>query len=154
MLSFRLCCFVAKFIRTLGFSEWWMCNGLNLKSPTALAHNRRIMLSFETYKPGIDFSSLAMKMVDDIFFQHKAILPPLKFYYLACMCTCSVALFVILWTLARQAPLSWDFSGKNTGLPFPPPGYLPNSGIELISCFSYIGRQILYHSEPTGKPIT
>ena len=112
-----------------------MCNGLNLKSPTALAHYRRIILSIETYKPSIDFSSLAMKIVDDIF-QYKGILPTLKYYYLACMCTCSVALFVTLWTLARQAPLSWDFSGKNTGLPFPPPGDLPDSGIELTSLVS------------------
>ena len=29
----------------------------------------------------------------------------------------------------------WNFSGKNTGsgFPFPPPGYLPNPGIESMS---------------------
>ena len=33
------------------------------------------------------------------------------------------------WTVAHQAPLLWDFLGKNTnGLPFPPPGDLPNQG--------------------------
>ena len=33
------------------------------------------------------------------------------------------------WTVAHQTPLSWDFLGKNTnGLPFPPPGDLPNQG--------------------------
>ena len=35
-----------------------------------------------------------------------------------------------LWTIACQAPL-WHFPGKNTAeLPFPPPGDLPNPGIE------------------------
>ena len=34
------------------------------------------------------------------------------------------------WTVACQAPLSMEFSGKNTGVPFPTPGHLPNPGIE------------------------
>ena len=36
------------------------------------------------------------------------------------------------WTLARLAPLSMGFSRQEywSGLPFPPPGNLPNSGIE------------------------
>ena len=110
-----------------------MSTGFNLKSPPELAPNKRVSLSFKVLKPSIDFSSLAMKIIDDIFFQYKAILPTLKYYYLACMCTCSVALFVTQWTLAYQAPLSWDFSGKDTGLPFPPPGDRPDSGIELTS---------------------
>ena len=32
-----------------------------------------------------------------------------------------------------------------SGLPFPTPGDLPHPGIELTSCVSYSGRQILYH---------
>ena len=35
------------------------------------------------------------------------------------VCTCvfsHVQLFVALWTIARQAPLSMDFLGKNTGV--------------------------------------
>ena len=34
------------------------------------------------------------------------------------------------WTVAHQAPLSMAFPGKNTGsgLPFPPPGDLPDPG--------------------------
>ena len=31
-------------------------------------------------------------------------------------CFSSVQLFVTLWTIACQAPLSMDFSGKNTGV--------------------------------------
>ena len=38
------------------------------------------------------------------------------------------------WTEARQAPLSMGFSRQEywSGLPFPPPGDLPNPGIEPI----------------------
>ena len=38
----------------------------------------------------------------------------------------------MLWTVARQAPLSMGFSRQEyqSGLPCPPPGDLPNPGIE------------------------
>ena len=43
-----------------------------------------------------------------------------------------VRLFATPWTVARQAPLSMGFSRQEhwSGLPFPSPGDLPNSGIE------------------------
>ena len=43
-----------------------------------------------------------------------------------------VPLFVTLWTAARQAPLSVGFSRQEygRGLPCPPPGDLPDPGIE------------------------
>ena len=46
-----------------------------------------------------------------------------------------VRLFAAPWTAACQAPLSMGFSGKEywSGLPCPPPGDLPNPGIELRS---------------------
>ena len=46
-----------------------------------------------------------------------------------------VQLFVAPWTVARQAPLSMEFSRQEywSGLPFPPPGDLPNPGIEPAS---------------------
>ena len=42
---------------------------------------------------------------------------------------------VILWTVARQAPLSMGFFRQEywSGLPFPSPGDLPNSGIKPAS---------------------
>ena len=43
------------------------------KIPAALAP-KRFGLSFEALKPGTDFSSLAMKVLDGIFFQLKAVL--------------------------------------------------------------------------------
>ena len=44
-------------------------------------------------------------------------------------------LFVALWTVAHQAPLSMGFSRKDccSGLPFPPPRDLPNPGIKPAS---------------------
>ena len=49
-----------------------------------------------------------------------------------------VRLFVIPWTVARQAPLSMGFSRQEywSGLPFPPPGDLPNLEIEPVSLAS------------------
>ena len=43
-----------------------------------------------------------------------------------------VRLFVTLWTVAHQAPLSMEFSRQEywSGLPFPSPGDLPDPGIE------------------------
>ena len=43
-----------------------------------------------------------------------------------------VRLFVTLWTVAHQAPLSMGFSSQEywSGLPFPSPGDLPNPGTE------------------------
>ena len=50
-------------------------------------------------------------------------------------CFSHVWLFVTPWTVARQAPLSMGFSRKEywSGLPCPPPGDLPDSGIEHTS---------------------
>ena len=47
--------------------------GFNLKSPVALATNKRISLSFEALKPSIDFSSLPMKALDGIFSPYKPV---------------------------------------------------------------------------------
>ena len=46
-----------------------------------------------------------------------------------------VRLFVTLWTVAHQAPLSTGFSRQEywQGLPFPSPGDLPNPGLEATS---------------------
>ena len=43
-----------------------------------------------------------------------------------------VRLIAIPWTVARQAPLCMEFSRQEywSGLPFPPPGDLPQPGIE------------------------
>ena len=45
-------------------------------------------------------------------------------------CLCQVRLFVIPWTVARQATLSMGFSRQEywSGLPCPPPGIFPSQG--------------------------
>ena len=46
-----------------------------------------------------------------------------------------VQLFAILWTVARQVPLSMGFSRQEywSGLPFPPSEDLPDPGTEPVS---------------------
>ena len=63
--------------------------------------------------------------------------------------TC-VQLFVILWTIAHQAPLCpWDPPGKNSGVGFHflLEGILLTQGwkLHLFFCMPCIGRRILYH---------
>ena len=41
-------------------------------------------------------------------------------------------LLATLWPVAARLLCPWDFSGKNTGLRFPPPGDLPDPGIEPV----------------------
>ena len=54
-----------------------------------------------------------------------------------CVCVCSVMsnFFATPWTVVHQAPLSMGFPRPEywSGLPFPPPGELPNPGIEPMS---------------------
>ena len=53
-------------------------------------------------------------------------------------CFSYAGFFVTSWTEARQAPLSMGFSRQEywSGLLCPPPGDLPNSGIEFKSISS------------------
>ena len=46
-----------------------------------------------------------------------------------------VQLFLTLWTVACQASLSMGFPSQEywSGLPFPPPGDLPNPGVKPVS---------------------
>ena len=63
-----------------------------------------------------------------------------------------VLLFVTPWTVACQAPLFVGFPRQQywSGLPFPPPGALPDPGIEPESLALAGG---FFTIEPTGKPI-
>ena len=50
-------------------------------------------------------------------------------------CFSHVQLFMTPWAIARQAPLSVGFSQQEywSGLPCPPPGDLPDTGIKATS---------------------
>ena len=62
-----------------------------------------------------------------------------------------VQLFVTPWTIARQVPLSLGFLRQEyqSGLPFPPPGDLPDPGIEHTSALE--GE--FFIPQPPGKPM-
>ena len=66
--------------------------------------------------------------------------------------TQGVRLFATPWTVAHQAPLSMGFSGQEywSGLPCPPPGDLPNPGIDPRS--PTLQEESL-PAELPGKPI-
>ena len=55
------------------------------------------------------------------------------------------------WTVARQAPLSMGFfwQAYSSGLPFPPPGNLSDSGIEPGASPALAGR--FFTIAPSGK---
>ena len=55
--------------------------------------------------------------------------------------------FATTWTVARQAPLSMGFArqGYWSGLPFPPPGDLPNPGIKPASLALQANYLLLSH---------
>ena len=57
---------------------------------------------------------------------------------LPCDITSVMSDSAIPWTVVRQAPLSMGFSRQEywNGLPFPPPGNLPNPGIKPVSLMS------------------
>ena len=81
----------------------------------------------------------------------------------ACTLSCfsHVQLSATLQTSAHQAPLSMGFFRQKywSGLPCPPPGDLPNTGIEPASLMSpassyvsCIGRRVFYHYRHLGSP--
>ena len=63
-----------------------------------------------------------------------------------------VQLFMILWTVTHQAPLSVGLSRQEhwSKLPFPPPGDLPDPGIESASPV-LVDR--FFTTEPPGRPL-
>ena len=66
-----------------------------------------------------------------------------------------VRLFETPWTVACQAPLSMKFSRQEywNGLPFPPPGDLPDWGIEPVSPAASTLTGRFFTTAPPGKPI-
>ena len=70
-----------------------------------------------------------------------------------CLLSCfsHVWLFVTPWTVAHQAPLSMEFSRQEywSGLPCPPPGDLPDPGIESLSPALHTDSLLLSHQ---GSP--
>ena len=65
-----------------------------------------------------------------------------------------VRFFVNSWSVAHQAPLFMGFPRQEywSGLLFPPPGNLPNPGIEPTSPTSPALANGFFTTEPPGKP--
>ena len=68
---------------------------------------------------------------------------------------CRVWPFATPWTAARQAPLSVGLSRQEdwSGLPYPPPGDLPNSGIKPMFLRTLALAGVSLPLVPTGKPL-
>jgi len=66
-----------------------------------------------------------------------------------------VLLFVIPWTVARQAPPSMGFPGQEywSGLPFPFPGDLPDLRVETASLVSALLVGGFFPTVPPEMPI-
>ena len=80
-------------------------------------------------------------------------------YVHECVCVCSVTLvcvwlFATLWTVACQVPLSTGLPRQEywNGLPFPPPGNLPNPEIKPASPTSPVLQVDSLPTDPPGKP--
>ena len=58
-------------------------------------------------------------------------------------------------TVVRQTPLSMEFSRQAywSGLPFPPPGDLPDPGIELVSLEPPVLAGRFFTTAPPGKQL-
>ena len=65
-----------------------------------------------------------------------------------------VQLFVTPWTVAHHAPLSMGFFRQEawSGLPFPPPGNLPDPGIKPSFPVAPAMQVDSLPLEPPGKP--
>ena len=68
-----------------------------------------------------------------------------------------VQFFATSWTVVHQTPLSMEFSRQEyrSGVLFPPPGKLPDRGIEPISLVSPVLAAGFFTSwilKPPGKP--
>ena len=70
---------------------------------------------------------------------------------------CHIWLFMTLWTVVFQAPLSMKFSRQEywSGLPFPTPGHLPDPGIKPTSLVlsAMAGGWVLYHCDAWEAPL-
>ena len=66
-----------------------------------------------------------------------------------------VQFFVTPWTVAHQAPLSMGFSKQEywNELPFPPPGDLPNPGIEPLSLYLLLWHVDSLSMSHLGSPV-
>ena len=131
---------------------------LHLKNPHHLHLLRHALLKWrwmEAEVMGFGMPASSVQSLNHIFIFWRGLTRNLKIVFTA-LHTCQSCLFAAPRTIARQAPLSMGFSRQEdwSGLPFPPPGVLPNSEIEPKSPVSpaLVGR--ISTTAPPGKPVT
>ena len=76
-----------------------------------------------------------------------------KAMMMACVRTC-VQLFATPWAVARQAPLSTEFSRQEywSGLLCPPPGVFPTQGLDWhLLHLQHLQAGFLFVSEPPAR---
>ena len=100
---------------------------------------------------GLPFLLLLQWITESFWF----ILCPVFSHVCVCVLSCfsCVRLFVTLWTVAPQAPLSMEFFRQEywSELPCPPPRDLPNPGIKPVSFMSPALAGILFTTGTTWK---
>ena len=127
--SFPFCQLDARNSNNLGWGSATWAQGLSMKFYWNTATLIRLHMAYSS------FSATTRSWVDCN--RNRAI----NLKYLLCVCVCvfrHVRLFATPWTTACQFPLSMGFSRQEywSGLPFPPPGHLPDLGIEPASLTS------------------
>ena len=86
--------------------------------------------------------------------RHAGMGPAVPSSKLPCVCMLGrVQLCVTPWTVARQAPLSTEFFKQEhwSGLPFPPPGDLPDLCIKCMSLAAPVLAGRFLTAGPAGK---
>ena len=113
------------------------CLGWNLAHPCLAAQDKKLRLSTSVFS-SVKWGWSGAHLIGGLLGQS-----------LSC-----VRLFVTPWTVVGQAPLSMGLSWQQcwSGLPFTPPGDLPDSGIEPASPEAPALTGRFFTTEPPGKP--
>ena len=127
-----------RFLKNFNFYKIWdilLKETKTLKMPFLKTYQESL------WNPHISKNSMSRKRESHsvfLFYFFSASLHVLSHCYFplhACCCFSCVWFFVTLWTIACQDPLPMGFSRKEywSGLPYPPPGDLPDPGIKPAS---------------------
>ena len=129
----------------LSVSEYTWCRNLGVRS-----HLRELSYLFQGSQSdfGFPFPLAAKAWVQGQWRLHSCMRVLSRF-------SCS-QLFVTLWTVARQAPLSMGFSRQEcrSGLPCPPPSDLPDAGMEPASLLSPVLARRFFTASATWEAPT
>ena len=119
-----------------GERKWLSCKSVPPEEPGFHQLVRR-SVSAETSNPALQCSPvvLGLLVMMEMFITVIVIMISALYGHCVLSCFCHVQLFATPWIVAHRAPLSMEFCRQEhwSGLPFPSPGDLPNSGIELRS---------------------